>query len=149
MAQVALRTRPTAIPRRGALCEPERAGASGQRRATSARARSRRLSSLGLDLGALGFAAGAGALQCVEHRAEGELDLSRVHGLGLLAEELALEPLQLVGDQDVELAELVPLVLGRLGAHLQRLRRGGHPRELRPQGFDLGVSRVALDHAPG
>jgi len=70
---------------------------------------------LALDLGPLWLAAGPGALQGIEHRPEEELDLGRVDRLGLLPEELALQPLQLIGDEDVELLELVPLVLGHLG----------------------------------
>lgn len=71
---------------------------------------------LALDLGPLRLAALPGALQRFEHRPEEELDLGRINRLRLLPEELALHPLQLVGDEDVELAELVPFVLGGLGA---------------------------------
>ena len=55
-----------------------------------------------------------GASERIEHRPEDELYLGRVDGLSLLTEQLSLEPLELVEHERVQLAVLLPLVLGAL-----------------------------------
>ncbi len=88
------------------------------------------LRELRLDLLQLGGTTAAGTLEGVEHRPKGQLDLRRIDGLGFLAEELALQPLQLEGDEQVELPELVPLVLGALGPELELVPLALDLREL-------------------
>jgi hypothetical protein len=93
------------------------------------------------DLLCRGLSAGTRPFEGLEYRREDELDLVRVDGLGLLTEELTLQPLELEQDKLVEFLELVPLVFRALGTPTKLVPLALGRRELSPQPFDLLVSR--------
>ena len=89
-----------------------------------------------------------------EHRTKRQLHLVRVHRLGLLAEQLTLEPLQLEEHERVELALLLAFVLRAFTLLLGAITLLSETTEF---GFERSDSRLricvvwrrTLTHAPG
>jgi hypothetical protein len=89
------------------------------------------------------------ACKRIEHWPKRELHLCRADGLSLLSEQLALEPLKLEGNERIQLAVLLALVLGSLASLCLKVVGATNARKRGDARLHLILAmRRTITHAP-